>query len=42
MQPIAEGVALGEKAGLERKRLLEVLSQTAVVAPAHVGKWRER
>ncbi len=38
MQAIAEGVALGEKAGLERKRLLEVLSQTAVVAPAHVGK----
>src|SRR5467141_2058443 len=38
MQAIAEGIALGEKAGLERKRLLEVLSQTAVVAPAHVGK----
>jgi len=38
MQAIAEGVALGEKAGLERKRLLEVLSKTAVVAPAHVGK----
>jgi 3-hydroxyisobutyrate dehydrogenase-like beta-hydroxyacid dehydrogenase len=30
MQAIAEAVALGEKAGL--------LSQTAVVAPAHVGK----
>src|SRR3989442_1416694 len=38
MQAIAGAVALGEKAGLERKRLLEVLSQTAVVAPAHVGK----
>jgi len=38
MQAIAEGVALGEKAGLDRKRLLDVLSQTAVVAPAHVGK----
>jgi 3-hydroxyisobutyrate dehydrogenase len=38
MQAIAEGVALGEKAGLERKRLLEVLSETAVVAPAHLGK----
>jgi len=38
MQAIAEAVALGEKAGLERNRLLEVLSQTAVVAPAHVGK----
>jgi 3-hydroxyisobutyrate dehydrogenase len=38
MQAIAEAVALGEKAGLDRDRLLEVLSQTAVVAPAHVGK----
>jgi 3-hydroxyisobutyrate dehydrogenase-like beta-hydroxyacid dehydrogenase len=38
MQAIAEAVALGEKAGLNRSRLLEVLSQTAVVAPAHVGK----
>jgi 3-hydroxyisobutyrate dehydrogenase len=38
MQAIAEAVALGEKAGLERTRLLSVLSQTAVVAPAHVGK----
>jgi 3-hydroxyisobutyrate dehydrogenase-like beta-hydroxyacid dehydrogenase len=38
MQAIAEAVVLGEKAGLDRERLLEVLSQTAVVAPAHVGK----
>jgi 3-hydroxyisobutyrate dehydrogenase len=38
MQAIAEAVALGEKAGLDRNRLLEALSQTAVVAPAHVGK----
>jgi 3-hydroxyisobutyrate dehydrogenase-like beta-hydroxyacid dehydrogenase len=38
MQAIAEAVALGEKAGLDRARLLKVLSQTAVVAPAHVGK----
>jgi 3-hydroxyisobutyrate dehydrogenase-like beta-hydroxyacid dehydrogenase len=38
MQAIAEAVALGEKAGLDRSRLLNVLSQTAVVAPAHVGK----
>ena len=29
---------LGEKGGLERDRLLEVLGQTAVVAPAHKGK----
>ncbi|MFZ1113499.1 MAG: NAD-binding protein [Candidatus Acidiferrales bacterium] len=32
--------ALGEKVGLDRNRLLDVLSQTAVVAPAHVGKLR--
>ena len=38
MQAIAEAVTLGEKAGLDRNRLLEVLSQTAVVAPAHAGK----
>ena len=38
MQAIAEAVALGEKAGLDRKRLLDVLAQTAVVAPAHTGK----
>lgn len=38
MQAIAEAVALGEKAGLDRNRLLDVLSETAVVAPAHVGK----
>jgi 3-hydroxyisobutyrate dehydrogenase len=38
MQAIAEAVALGEKAGLDRNRLLDVLSHTAVVAPAHTGK----
>jgi 3-hydroxyisobutyrate dehydrogenase-like beta-hydroxyacid dehydrogenase len=38
MQAIAEAVALGEKAGLDRHRLLDVLAQTAVVAPAHAGK----
>src|SRR5712672_1985745 len=38
MQAIAEAVVLGEKAGLDRERLLEVLSQTAVIAPAHMGK----
>ena len=38
MQAIAEAVALGEKAGLDRNRLLDVLAETAVVAPAHVGK----
>jgi 3-hydroxyisobutyrate dehydrogenase-like beta-hydroxyacid dehydrogenase len=38
MQAIAEAVALGEKTGLDRERLLEVLSKTAVIAPAHLGK----
>jgi len=38
MQAIAEAVAFGEKSGLDRNRLLNVLSETAVVAPAHVGK----
>jgi 3-hydroxyisobutyrate dehydrogenase-like beta-hydroxyacid dehydrogenase len=38
MQAIAEAVVLGEKSGLDRERLLEVLSKTAVIAPAHVGK----
>src|SRR6267378_3830791 len=38
MQAIAEAVVLGEKTGIDRERLLEVLSQTAVIAPAHVGK----
>jgi 3-hydroxyisobutyrate dehydrogenase-like beta-hydroxyacid dehydrogenase len=38
MQAIAEAVALGQKAGIDRHRLLEVLSHTAVIAPAHLGK----
>ena len=38
MQAIAEAVVLGEKSGLDRERLLEVLSQTALIAPAHLGK----
>jgi 3-hydroxyisobutyrate dehydrogenase-like beta-hydroxyacid dehydrogenase len=38
MQAIAESVALGQKEGLDRQRLLEVLSHTAVIAPAHLGK----
>jgi 3-hydroxyisobutyrate dehydrogenase len=38
MQAIAEAFVLGEKAGLDRDRLLNVLAETAVVAPAHVGK----
>jgi 3-hydroxyisobutyrate dehydrogenase-like beta-hydroxyacid dehydrogenase len=38
MQAIAEAVVLGQKIGLDRERLLQVLSETAVVAPAHRGK----
>ena len=38
MQAIAEAVALGQKAGLHRDRLFDVLSHTAVIAPAHAGK----
>jgi 3-hydroxyisobutyrate dehydrogenase-like beta-hydroxyacid dehydrogenase len=41
MQAIAEAAALGEKSGLDRNRLLGVLSETAVVAPAHVGKLKK-
>jgi 3-hydroxyisobutyrate dehydrogenase-like beta-hydroxyacid dehydrogenase len=38
MQAIAEALVLGERAGLDRNRLLGVLAETAVVAPAHLGK----
>lgn len=38
MQAIAESIALGQKEGLDRHRLLDVLSHTAVIAPAHLGK----
>lgn len=38
MQAIAESIALGQKEGLDRHRLLEVLAHTAVIAPAHLGK----
>lgn len=38
MQAIAESVALGQKEGLGRHRLLEVMSHTAVIAPALLGK----
>jgi len=38
MQAIAEAVALGQKVGLNRDRLFDVLSHTAVIAPAHAGK----
>jgi len=38
MQAIAEAVVLGERIGLDRKSMLDVLSRTAVITPAHVGK----
>lgn len=38
MQAISEAAALGQKTGLNRMVLLAVLSQTAVIAPAHLGK----
>jgi 3-hydroxyisobutyrate dehydrogenase-like beta-hydroxyacid dehydrogenase len=38
MQAIAEAIVFGEKAGLDRQRLFDVLSKTAVIAPAHLGK----
>ncbi len=38
MQALAEAIALGEKMGLRREHLLNVLSQTAVVAPAQQNK----
>ena len=38
MQTVAEAVAFGQKAGLDRSLLLEVLAKTAVVAPALAGK----
>lgn len=33
IQVLAEAISLGEKAGLEKGRLLDVLSQTAVISP---------
>jgi 3-hydroxyisobutyrate dehydrogenase-like beta-hydroxyacid dehydrogenase len=38
MQAIAEAVAFGEKAGLDRELLLTVLAKTAVISPAHQNK----
>ena len=38
LQILAEALALGEKAGIDRKRLAEVLGETAVVSPAQRGK----
>jgi 3-hydroxyisobutyrate dehydrogenase-like beta-hydroxyacid dehydrogenase len=41
MQAIAEAVSLGEHLEIDRNVLLEVLSKTAVVAPAMAGKFRK-
>src|SRR6202167_4789047 len=38
MQAIAEAVAFGQKAGLKRDLLLQVLAKTAVISPAHQNK----
>jgi 3-hydroxyisobutyrate dehydrogenase-like beta-hydroxyacid dehydrogenase len=38
MQAVAEAVTLGQKAGLERGLLLEVLAKTAVIPPGLAGK----
>ena len=41
MQAIAEAVSLGEHLKVDRDVLLDVLSKTAVVAPAMAGKFRK-
>jgi 3-hydroxyisobutyrate dehydrogenase len=38
MQAVAEAIALGEKAGLEKNLLLEVLGETAVLTPGQKSK----
>jgi 3-hydroxyisobutyrate dehydrogenase-like beta-hydroxyacid dehydrogenase len=38
MQALAEAIALGEKAGLEKGLLLDVLGQTAVLSPGQKSK----
>jgi 3-hydroxyisobutyrate dehydrogenase-like beta-hydroxyacid dehydrogenase len=41
MQAIAEAVSLGDHLQIDRNTLLDVLSKTAVVAPAMAGKFRK-
>ena len=41
MQAIAEAVSLGEHLQIDRNVLLDVLSKTAVIAPAMTGKFRK-
>src|SRR5947209_5344114 len=38
LQAVAEAISLGEKAGLDKKHLLDVLGQTTVISPAHKSK----
>jgi 3-hydroxyisobutyrate dehydrogenase len=38
MQAVAEAIALGERLGIERGRLMDVLIRTAVIAPAQQYK----
>jgi 3-hydroxyisobutyrate dehydrogenase len=38
MQALAKGIALGEKAGLEKRLLLDVLGQTTVLTPGQKSK----
>ena len=38
LQALAEALTLGEKAGLDKQQLIEVLGQTTVIAPAHKSK----
>src|SRR6266853_4438657 len=38
MQALAEAIVLGEKSGIEKGKLLDVLGQTTVISPAHKSK----
>ncbi len=38
LQAVAEALALGEKAGLDRQQLIDVLGQTTAISPAHKAK----
>lgn len=38
LQAVAEALALGEKAGLNKQQLIDVLGQTTAIAPTHKAK----
>jgi 3-hydroxyisobutyrate dehydrogenase-like beta-hydroxyacid dehydrogenase len=38
LQAVAEAIILGEKSGIEKGKLLDVLGQTTVISPAHKSK----